>query len=178
MALWSIIPIQWVKFVNKNHLSFRIWSLEYADFIFAMILGRTALHWSALTGNSLSLKLLLKEGSDPNYPDHQGKMPLHLALFSKDTSCAMILLEASCIVDAFDLEKMTPLMVATFRNCLDHVKLFLKYGASVNLCDQTGKGLIHLATISNQRETLEYLVENHKNLLDQQETQGKTALHL
>lgn len=93
--------------------------------------------WTAVLvqDESSCLKILLKNGADPNLRDASGSTPLHDC---PDVEDVRLLLTHGASVHVRDLEGQTPLFNAVERGNEDTVALLLDHGADVNEADNTG----------------------------------------
>ncbi|XP_044225295.1 ankyrin repeat and SOCS box protein 10 isoform X2 [Thunnus albacares] len=101
--------------------------------------GTTALHESCENCQSECTKLLLSHGANPNAVSEDGLMPLHLCTSPESLECAKYLLQYGaeingCTVDEDD----TPLHAAARNGLIDHIELYLRYGAAVDKRNDVG----------------------------------------
>ncbi|TYZ65766.1 hypothetical protein PybrP1_012635 [[Pythium] brassicae (nom. inval.)] len=76
-------------------------------------LGRTALHWAALSGQDEIVTLLLRNGASIDLPDKlEGLTPLHYAAYYGHVKVTRLLVNAGASLIAQDNRKMNPLQVA------------------------------------------------------------------
>ena len=96
------------------------------------------------------IKSLLKHGADVNAKDHDGKTPLHSAIFTLEgldyIEILQELLNYNANVDSKDTNGDTPLHYASMHECREVVTLLLEHNANVNasdevICNHTPLGL-------------------------------------
>lgn len=118
--------------------------------------GTTALHESCENCQSECTKLLLSHGANPNAVSEDGLMPLHLCTSPESLECAKYLLQYGaeingCTVDEDD----TPLHAAARNGLIDHIELYLRYGAAVD--KRNDVGLTSLNAACSQPQELQDL---------------------
>ncbi|XP_053073827.1 ankyrin repeat and SOCS box protein 10 isoform X3 [Acinonyx jubatus] len=95
--------------------------------------GRTALHEACAAGHAACVHVLLVAGADPNIPDQDGKLPLHLCRGAGTLECAELLLRFGAKVDGrSEEEEETPLHVAARLGHVELAELLLRRGACPN----------------------------------------------
>ncbi|XP_036885428.1 ankyrin repeat and SOCS box protein 10 [Sturnira hondurensis] len=101
--------------------------------------GRTALHEACAAGHSACVHVLLVAGGDPNIPDQDGKLPLHLCRGAGTLECAELLLRFGAKVDGrSEEEEETPLHVAARLGHVELADLLLRRGACPDARDAEG----------------------------------------
>ncbi|KAM5255267.1 ankyrin repeat and SOCS box protein 10 [Ctenodactylus gundi] len=92
--------------------------------------GRTALHEACAAGHPACVHVLLVAGADPNLPDQDGKLPLHLCQGPGTLECVELLLRFGARVDGrSEEEDETPLHVAARFGHVELAELLLRRGA-------------------------------------------------
>jgi len=102
--------------------------------LFYLLLGRGAratLREAALIGDLHLAEELLKQGTDPDERDADGRTPLHYALERCHVEVAELLLKHGADPNIRDKDGHTPIYYAARNACLDGVLLLLKHGAVV-----------------------------------------------
>ncbi|XP_032159779.1 ankyrin repeat and SOCS box protein 10 isoform X4 [Mustela erminea] len=101
--------------------------------------GRTALHEACAAGHAACVHVLLVAGADPNIPDQDGKLPLHLCQGAGTLECAELLLRFGAKVDGrSEEEEETPLHVAARLGHVELADLLLRRGACPNARNAEG----------------------------------------
>ncbi|XP_035866950.1 ankyrin repeat and SOCS box protein 10 isoform X2 [Phyllostomus discolor] len=101
--------------------------------------GRTALHEACAAGHPACVHVLLVAGADPNIPDQDGKLPLHLCRGAGTLECAELLLRFGAKVDGrSEEEEETPLHVAARLGHAELADLLLRRGACPDARDAEG----------------------------------------
>ncbi|XP_073743595.1 ankyrin repeat and SOCS box protein 10 isoform X1 [Callorhinus ursinus] len=101
--------------------------------------GRTALHEACAAGHAACVHMLLVAGADPNIPDQDGKLPLHLCQGAGTLECAELLLRFGAKVDGrSEEEEETPLHVAARLGHVELADLLLRRGACPNARNAEG----------------------------------------
>lgn len=76
-------------------------------------LGRSALHWAALSGTDEIVTLLLRNGASIDLPDKlEGLTPLHYAAYYGHIKITRLLVNGGASLTALDNRKLNPLQVA------------------------------------------------------------------
>ncbi|XP_039086710.1 ankyrin repeat and SOCS box protein 10 [Hyaena hyaena] len=102
--------------------------------------GRTALHEACAAGHAACAHVLLVAGADPNIPDQDGKLPLHLCQGAGTLECAELLLRFGAKVDGrSEEEEETPLHVAARLGHVELAALLLRRGACPNARNAEGR---------------------------------------
>ncbi len=86
-------------------------------------LGRTPLHWAAMTGDIDATRALLTHNADPNAADDDGWTPLHVSAFRGDVSLCRVLLDAGADPQLRDKRKLTASQWANAREHGEFVRM-------------------------------------------------------
>ncbi|XP_055848375.1 alpha-latrotoxin-Lhe1a-like [Episyrphus balteatus] len=168
------------------------------------VLGRTALHFCALTEvddcldsilcleiirkfikngkvqvNAVKVqiaKILLAAGADVNAIAKDGKTTLHYACLKGYYNMVQLLFENNAKMFA-DESGALPIHLSAYSGDVDILKVLIGKGADVNAKTKDGWTAVHFATHEVQIEFLEYLLNNGANI-DAKEENGSTALHI
>ncbi len=128
--------------------------------------GRTALHYSALLGDSDSIRLLLKAGADVSLTDNYDETALHSAARRLRLESIGLLLDGGVEIDAVNEDGMSALMLATDHSTermeadaliAEVATLLLDRGASVNMTDAHGRSALTYAVDRGWMRTAEAL---------------------
>jgi ankyrin repeat protein len=107
----------------------------------------------------------LKNGDDPN-ECCDGISPLYFAVNSCNLEIVRILLEYSAVDISEDGEKYSPLILACLKGLTDIVKLLIEHNFNMNILDFNLYNILHNAIISNNYETVKYLLSINKTLIN------------
>lgn len=107
--------------------------------------GKTALHYSARTGDVTSLCQILRYGANPNAFDSTWLTPMHEASRHCNIEAMYYLINSGAQVNLRDCLGMTALHYAALSNSPLGIQLLLDYGADATLSDQSSILPIHHA---------------------------------
>ncbi len=166
--------------------------------------GRTALHYAALIGDGAITRLLVEAGADVNARDRLGRVPLH---YAKSPDVAKILILNGADVNVKDFAGNTPLHTvpeaseillqygadpnARNEKGLPPIYYALRRGVCkaallllstmnhslLNVVDEDGDTLLHLATRNGCKEVAEQLLKLNIDI-NAQNKYGDTPLHV
>ncbi|KAK1946533.1 Espin [Phytophthora citrophthora] len=154
--------------------------------------GFTALMVAAAEGHRDVVKALLRRGADVGVRTHELRSTaLHFAAKNGDAEIVAALCECdSAVVDCWNVNADTPLIWACIEGRAEAVKVLLKHGADVNMLNQYGASTLLCAVMigedpeqdaeSDKRraEILMMLLEKNVKLVNFQDREGSTAMHL
>lgn len=115
-------------------------------------LGRTALQYAAVDGDSRRVEELLRAGADPDAQDDNGWTALHFAAQARSLSCVQALLQAGAAVELRDSHGNTALSTAVFNSRGDGaiISALREAGADPRAANNHGVLPVRLArTIAN-----------------------------
>uniref|UniRef100_A0A671NID3 Ankyrin repeat and SOCS box protein 10-like n=1 Tax=Sinocyclocheilus anshuiensis TaxID=1608454 RepID=A0A671NID3_9TELE len=108
--------------------------------------GTTALHEACEECQPECVKLLLQHGANPNATNEDGQMPLHVCTELDSLECAKHLLAFGALINGQSLDDNdTPLHVAARHSLPDHMELYLRHGAALNLQNEEGNTALNAA---------------------------------
>ncbi|XP_073533214.1 ankyrin repeat and SOCS box protein 10 isoform X2 [Phyllobates terribilis] len=123
--------------------------------------GESALHGACENGHNQCVQLLLRHGANPNMASQDGFSPLHHCKTPQSYHCAQLLLQYGAHVAALsEDEALTPLHVAAGLGLVEHVDLYLRYGAAVDKRDVHGE--TPLSAACSQPQSCERLDRYYK----------------
>ena len=133
---------------------------EGADVNAAQGDGMTALHWSALNGDIMTMHMLLYAGATVEPTTRLGSYtPLHLAAREGRGEAVAVLLEAGSDPTALTGTGVSPLHLAAAAGQVDAVRALIEHGADVDLRDTThGRTPLIFATAANRIDAMEVLL--------------------
>uniref|UniRef100_A0ABD2WIX1 Uncharacterized protein n=1 Tax=Trichogramma kaykai TaxID=54128 RepID=A0ABD2WIX1_9HYME len=155
--------------------------------------GNTSLHLALKSRNDEAMKLLLRNGANPNVPNAKGLTPLHIIIDDYKIDYYMLELFFETIddiqqtvqVNAQDNEGNTPLNLALICGKDKAMELLLRNGANPNVPNE--KGLTSLHIMINEEwinyNMLKLFFETNDDIqqtvqVDAQDNEGNTPLHL
>ncbi|MEO7717595.1 MAG: ankyrin repeat domain-containing protein [Capsulimonas sp.] len=142
---------------------------------------RTPLHEAAQVGNKELVRTLIDNGADVHMRDDKGNTALHYGVSADQRQNVVpiteMLISAGADVNAFNLQKSTPLLEALILGGDDAVAMLLVAGAQWDVQDSAGNTVIHLAAISRQLQNLQWFYDAGVDL-NAQNNRGETALHM
>ncbi|XP_073839943.1 transient receptor potential cation channel A1 isoform X2 [Musca autumnalis] len=142
--------------------------------------GCSPLHYASRDGHIRSLENLIRLGACINLKNNNNESPLHFAARYGRYNTVKQLLDSekgSFIINESDGEGLTPLHIASQQGHTRVVQLLLNRGALLHK-DHNGRNPLQLAAMSGYTETIGLLHSVHSHLLDQEDKDGNTALHL
>ncbi|KAF4095653.1 ankyrin repeat and SOCS box protein 10 isoform X1 [Onychostoma macrolepis] len=116
--------------------------------------GTTALHEACEECHPECVKLLLQYGANPNATNEDGQMPLHVCTELDSLECTKHLLAFGALINGQSLDDNdTPLHVAARHGLPDHMELYLRHGAALNLQNDEGNTPLNAACSQPQNST-------------------------
>ncbi|ETL78358.1 hypothetical protein L917_20824 [Phytophthora nicotianae] len=154
--------------------------------------GFTALMVAAAEGHRDVVRALIRRGADVGVRTHELRSTaLHFAAKNGDAEIVAALCECdAAVVDSWNVNADTPLIWACIEGRAEAVKVLLKHGADVNVLNQYGASTLLCAVMigedpeqdeeSDKRraEILAMLLEKNGKLVNFQDREGSTAMHL
>ena len=120
--------------------------------------GWTVLHQASWQGHDKMVRLLLRQGTDPNEVDNQGQTASHQAAWRDHAAILELLLEeANADLDREDKTEQTPLHHAASNGSTTAVRLLLDKGADPRTTDNDGRKPHSLAEENFHRRTAKLL---------------------
>lgn len=138
----------------------------------------TVLHVAARSNAFDVLKLLASNNNSLNRLDMTGLAPIHYVADRGDSSCLSLLIDAGCNIDIATRNNSTALHIAAEGGCTENVELLLKNNANVRAKNHRGQTALHLAARVHSLECVEALLRNGCVEPNEEDNDGRTALHL
>lgn len=144
---------------------------------------RSLLHWAASIGKERLIEFLLKfESCNIDEPDDTGATPLLLATLKGSLAICKMLCESGANINHFNTNGHNSVKYACSKKHIDLLIYLLDHGGDPNKRDNIGDGPLHRAASMEHHECLRILLTHPKSkeiiLIDSQNNQGNTALHL
>ncbi len=98
--------------------------------------GRTLLHYAVKRNNKNIIRLLIKQGLNPNICDDDYNTPLHYAISKNNYVAVKELIKKNADLNMPGEFDQSPLHTAVLTGNLDIIKLLLKNGADINQVDE------------------------------------------
>lgn len=138
--------------------------------------GWTIFHFSALSCNVKTTRLIYKQYKDVYDIDYCGRSPLHYSAESGDVFTTLFFIKHGCDPNLPDKAGMTPLHFAASTGNLASARLIINQGGKVEMKDNVGRSCLHFAALSNDSETIKFF----SNLLpsDDRTLHGANPLHI
>ncbi|KAI2500194.1 hypothetical protein MHU86_14269 [Fragilaria crotonensis] len=154
--------------------------------------GRTALHLACATYQCFELvtELVKNYSDDVEVQDSANMRPLHVAVSyaasvnGKADSLRIVqflVTQAGANVNVKDGKGWTPLHYAcqAIRSFgTDLIRLLVEYGAETESEDNVGRTPLHVATMADNYNLIEHLVEKECTTVDLRDNEGNTSLHV
>jgi ankyrin repeat protein len=142
------------------------------------VMGNTALHHAASTGNSLLVQLLFQGGADVS-ANNRKRTALHSAAKSgkESTEIVQLLLEHGEDLHAPDIERITALHEAISEGNRRISRMLLDRGASLEWRDYRGLTALDVAAERGDVDTVQLLLDRGASL-EAVDSRGSTALHV
>ncbi|MCP4137385.1 MAG: hypothetical protein GY754_40835 [bacterium] len=146
---------------NKNHGEIRSLLENGAGTDARMIDGSSSLHIAAMQDDIISVKLLLKYGSNPNARQYNDATPLHLA---SSLSITRLLIQKGASMTARTHNGIVPLHAASYKGHYGPVKILIENGANVNITDNRQGTPLHYALMGKNELVARFLIQHGANV--------------
>lgn len=120
-------------------------------------LGHYPIHSAILNGQREAVKVLISIDGIEKLTDAQGRNALHYAAMHGDSDMMAICLNSALPIDAVNIERQTPLILAAKAGRPMAVKALLDRGAAINLKDYTDRKALDYAVESNAKDIIKIL---------------------
>ena len=134
----------------------KLFILEGADVNLKNVYGESPLHFASAAGNKEVAELLISAGADVNVMDNYGYLPVDLAVLFDNMEVGMMLVSDGSFVCNYP----SFLCFAVLKNNRKLVKMIIEKGVDVNVEDNDGNTLLHLALRHNFEEIAMLLMVN------------------
>ena len=128
------------------------------------------------SGNTASVRALLKTRVNVNAPESDGMTALHWAVRGNDIETARLLIRAGANAKAANRYGVTPLSLAALNGNAAIAELLIKAGADPNAASPEGETPVMTAARAGGAEVVNVLAAHGANLNAQEKWQGQTAL--
>src|SRR5207253_2787581 len=143
---------------------------------------QNALSWAAQSpseGRCRIAKALLDHGCDPNWFDHQRRVPLINGASDKDEPQFLnLLINAGAEVNWRDCHNRTALGYAAKMNRLENARFLLSRGADPEIADHWGYTPLMEAAYQHHHDILQVLLEATPIILNRKTANGMAVLHV
>lgn len=128
--------------------------------------GLTPLHLAVVCGDVVECKNMLDSGEyDIDAKNCNGYTPLHLAVMNGHVSCAETLVQDGACMDIENSDGHTPVHLAVIHGHTIFVQLFIEKNRDIiNVQDQFGNTLLHLAATFGRADIVLMLLGHHARL--------------
>eukprot|EP00118_Oscarella_pearsei_P008950 m.48729 g.48729 ORF g.48729 m.48729 type:complete len:974 (+) comp33916_c0_seq2:40-2961(+) len=143
--------------------------------------GATLLHWASAHGHAHIVAVLVSfDGCDNESRDQWSCTPAHYTCLYGNANCLQILLARGAHDYATDINGLTCLHYAVQENHLDCIHLLVSLPLASNLPDSEGHRPLTWAAALGHHNAIKSLLQNSNFIgtIDQEEEEGRTALHI
>lgn len=140
--------------------------------------GFTPLQLAVAHKAKMAIPALLAAGSDPNTQSDDGETPLNIAIRRNSDYIVKLLLNARVTVNPLEGTKTPPVHLAARLKRKAILSLFMKANPKLNLRDELGRTPLHHAAEKDEYKGVFMLLNRHAEIIDIQDYEGNTALHL
>ncbi|XP_029973355.1 ankyrin repeat domain-containing protein 6 [Salarias fasciatus] len=138
---------------------------------------QTALHRSAMVGNSTAIAALVKGGCALDLKDRDGNTALHEASWHGFSQCVKLLVKAGADVQIRNKAGNTALHLACQNAHAQTARLLLLGGSSPDTKNNMGDTCLHVAARYNNQTLVKILLKSQCSLMETNQG-GDTALHV
>lgn len=140
--------------------------------------GKTALHWSCISGNFPITLILIEKGADVNKVDKNNHTALLDASYHPVLEIMRLLIENGANPNIFNVDGQTPLMAATKSGAVDASRLLINSGAEINIKGYGGNTPMHWSMTEGDYPSIVNLLIEHGANLGIRNDIEKTALDM
>lgn len=123
--------------------------------------GRTLLHYAVKKNNKSLIKMLIKEGLNPNICDDDYNTPLHYAIHKNNYVAVKELINKGADLNIPGEFDQTPLHSAVLQGNLDIIKLLIEKGADLSQVDEKNLTPLDYAKDEKDEKIIVFLEKNY-----------------
>lgn len=123
--------------------------------------GRTLLHYAVKKNNRSLIRLLIKQGLNPNICDDDYNTPLHYAINKNNYVSVKELIKRGADLNIPGEFDQTPLHVSVLSGNLDVIKLLIENGADITQVDEKNLTPLDYAKDEKDEKTIVFLEKNY-----------------
>jgi len=138
--------------------------------------GATCLHIACENGHYATVEYLLEHRAKVNAMNSADQTPLHIAACRGQTKVVELLFLHNANFSVRDQDGITALLAASINGHQDTVLFIVQHGGNIEDTDRNGNTIAHFAVTNESHGVLNFLSENHENLLNVQNSDGETPL--
>ena len=140
--------------------------------------GYTALHFSAISGNSELFTYFVEKGIDIDLRTINGSNCLHIAAQNGHLNlCKMLINKYNIDIDIIDNDGCTVLHQSARSGSYEVFRYFAPKGSDIHLKTKNGRTCLHIAAFSGHLNLCKILINNHRFNVNISDKDGCTALH-
>ncbi|OAF69560.1 Ankyrin and armadillo repeat-containing protein [Intoshia linei] len=131
--------------------------------------GATPLHLASGSGSVACVSCLLANYANILLNDNHGWTPIHYAAYYNNLPVIRLLLRSMDTlleIQTKNSHKYTPLLLAATAGSMAVVELLCNYGASLNVVDGNGDGIIQLAALNIHTSIISLIMEKYESVLN------------
>ncbi|XJO71390.1 hypothetical protein BDV3_000915 [Batrachochytrium dendrobatidis] len=143
------------------------------------VLGRTAIHYSAIGGHAYILRVLQHYGGNDGIADKDGATPLHYACVKNHGQCVSVLISDNRLYENYirDSQGRTPIMWAVLKGYAEALRILLEAGVDPNEEDDKKTTALHICALGGHSHCASLLLE-HGASVDMQNSENRSPLFL
>mmetsp|Transcript_63469 Transcript_63469/g.147921 ORF Transcript_63469/g.147921 Transcript_63469/m.147921 type:complete len:810 (+) Transcript_63469:86-2515(+) len=123
------------------------------------LFGWAAVHYAVESHNLVSVAMLWHLGADFTVRTSEDDSLLHIAVRGDDGPMIQLLLASNAKLEDWNVEKHTPLMVATTNSLTQSIHTLMAYKASVTAADDRKRTAFALAVVKGQLKAIQAMLE-------------------
>ena len=140
--------------------------------------GRTAVHYSAQSGNYELVAYFVQMGADIHLKIDDGRNCLHVAALKGHLNlCKMLIDKHKVDLHITDNEGRTAVHYSAQSGNYELVAYFVQMGADIHLKIDDGRNCLHIAALQGHLNLCKMLIDKHKVDLHITDNEGRTAVH-
>eukprot|EP00698_Gefionella_okellyi_P016148 TRINITY_DN4602_c0_g1_i1.p1 TRINITY_DN4602_c0_g1~~TRINITY_DN4602_c0_g1_i1.p1 ORF type:complete len:1731 (+),score=426.66 TRINITY_DN4602_c0_g1_i1:206-5398(+) len=139
-------------------------------------LGRTALHWTCVSGSTEAAAFLLANGASINRFDKSRRTPLLLAVANSHPGLVQLLLSRGACPVTADAERLTALHIACSVQCIEAIPFLIQYGGMIDADDEKECTPLHYCGDVGAVDCAKLLIDAGADI-DRFDCNGQTPVH-